>query len=154
MRMWIEMSRDEEHGGKEWGFTKCIWAPTYKKSKGEDKSWPFWNNVNKVRAGDIVLHLRGKGQRAEFVGCSFVKTNGHETLERPPIPGSWGYCKSFYRAFLGDYIKFNQSINLYHLFKDKNILKGIMSRRPNHEISFYTIQSDRLQCLNGDICLK
>ena len=60
------MSRDEEHGGEAWGFAKCIWAPTYKKSEGEDKSWPFWNNVNKVKAGDIVLHLRGKVQRAEY----------------------------------------------------------------------------------------
>ena len=33
MKIWIEMSRDIEHGGNEWGFTKCIWAPTYKKGK-------------------------------------------------------------------------------------------------------------------------
>ena len=34
MKTWIEMSRDIEHGGNEWGFTECIWAPTYKKGKG------------------------------------------------------------------------------------------------------------------------
>lgn len=150
MKIWIEMSRDEEHGGGEWGFTKCIWAPTYKKSEGEDKSWPFWNNVNKVKIGDIVLHLRGKGQRAEFVGCSIAKTDGHETLECPPSPGSWGYCKRFYRAFLSDYMKFSHSINLYQLFKDKNIdFKRYYEQKSKPRNIFYTIQSNRLQCLNG-----
>lgn len=66
MKIWIEMSRDEEHGGDEWGFTKCIWAPTYKKSEGKDKSWPFWDNVNKVKTGDIVFHLRGEGKKSRI----------------------------------------------------------------------------------------
>lgn len=38
--VWIEMSRDEIHGGGEWGFKKCIWSPAYK--KGDLKgSWLF-----------------------------------------------------------------------------------------------------------------
>jgi putative restriction endonuclease len=150
MKMWIEMSRDEEHGGDEWGFTKCIWAPTYKKSEGEDKLWLFWDNVNKVKTGDIVFHLRGKGQKAEFVGCSIAKTDGHETLERPLSPGSWAYCKSFYRAFLSDYMKFNKSINLYQLFEDKEVdFRRYYEQKAKPRNIFYTIQSNRLQCLNG-----
>lgn len=150
MKMWIEMSRDEEHGGNEWGFTKCIWAPTYKKSKSENRTWPFWENVNKVRSGDIILHLRGKGNQAEFVGCSIAKTDGHETLERPPSPGSWSYCSSFYRAFLSDFIRFDNPINLYQLFKEKGVeFKKYYNQKAKPKNIFYTIQSNRLQCLNG-----
>lgn len=28
--VWIEMSKDELHGGTGWEFTKCLWAPAYK----------------------------------------------------------------------------------------------------------------------------
>jgi len=31
------MSWDKEHDGKEWGFTKCIWAPTFKKVERGNK---------------------------------------------------------------------------------------------------------------------
>ena len=120
MKMWIEMSRDEEHGGSEWGFTKCIWAPTY--ADGEkSKTWPFWENVNKVKAGDTVFHLRGKGREAYFVGFSIARSDGHKTSERPQNLGKWAYCKSFYRAFLSDYVSFSKAINLYQLFEDKEI---------------------------------
>lgn len=150
MKIWIEMSRDEEHGGDEWGFTKCIWAPTYKKSQGEDKLWPFWNNVKKVKTRDIVFHLRGKGRKAEFVGFSIVKTDGHETIERPPSPGSWAYCRRFYRAFLCDYLEFKKPINLYQLFKEKDTeFKKYYEQKVKPRNIFYTIQSNRLQCLNG-----
>ena len=119
MKIWIEMSRDIEHGGDEWGFTKCIWAPTYKKGKGTNKSWLFWDNVNKVKSGDFILHLRGNGKEAEIVGYSVAKTDGYRTEECPPIAGEWAYCNSFYKAILTDYLKFENSINLYRLFSDK-----------------------------------
>lgn len=149
MKMWIEMSRDEEHGGNEWGFTKCIWAPTYKNNE-ESKTWPFWENVNKVKTGDIVFHLRGKGQEAKFVGFSIAKSDGHKTSERPQNPGSWAYCKSFYRAFLSDYMSFSEAINLYQLFEDKEIdFKRYYEQKRKPRNIFYTIQSGKLQCLNG-----
>lgn len=149
MKMWIEMSRDEEHGGNEWGFTKCIWAPTYKNSE-ENKIWPFWENVKKVRAGDIVFHLRGKGKYAKFVGFSIVKSDGHKTTERPQKLGDWEYCTSFYRAFLRDYMNFSKAINLYDLFRDKEIdFKRYYEQKVKPRNIFYTIQSNRLQCLNG-----
>lgn len=149
MKMWVEMSRDEDHGGDEWGFTKCIWAPTYKKND-ENKTWPFWENVSKVRTGDIVFHLRGKGQDAKFVGFSIAKSDGHKTSERPQNPGSWAYCKSFYRAFLSDYMNFSQDIYLYQLFRDKEIeFKRYYEQKRKPRNIFYTIQSNKLQCLNG-----
>lgn len=98
MKIWIEMSRDNEHGGGSWSFTHCIWAPTYKKGK-RNTSWLFWENVQKVRAGDIVFHLKGEGKKACFSGYSTVDTDGHKTDERPPVPGEWEYCASFSGLF-------------------------------------------------------
>lgn len=31
--IWLEMSREEKHGGGEWSFQKCIWAPSHKKEQ-------------------------------------------------------------------------------------------------------------------------
>lgn len=150
MKIWIEMSRDIEHGGDEWGFTKCIWAPTYKKGKGTNKSWLFWDNVNKVKSGDFILHLRGNGKEAEIVGYSVAKTDGYRTEECPPIAGEWAYCNSFYKAILTDYLKFENSINLYRLFSDKQSeLKDYYEKKSKPKNLFFTIQSGRLQCLNG-----
>lgn len=150
MKMWIEMSRDKKHGGGEWGFTKCIWAPTYKKGGNESISWPFWNNVNKVKSGDVVFHLRGKGKKSEFIGYSIAKTDGHKTLECPPDAGGWDYCTSFYRAFLSDFTAFDKAINLYQLFEEKESeLSNYYDKKALPRNIFYTIQSGRLQCLNG-----
>lgn len=139
MKIWIEMSRDIEHGGDEWGFTKCIWAPTYKKGKGTNKSWLFWDNVNKVKSGDFILHLRGKGKEAEIVGYSIAKTDGYRTEERPPIAGEWAYCNSFYKAILTDYLKFENSINLYRLFFDKELeLKDYYEKKSKPKNLFFS----------------
>ncbi|RHB41086.1 hypothetical protein DW886_18965 [Enterocloster aldenensis] len=150
MKTWIEMSRDIEHGGNEWGFTECIWAPTYKKGKGGNKSWLYWNNVNKVKSGDFIIHIRGKGKEAEIVGYSNAKTDGYRTEERPPIAGEWAYCNSFYRAILTDFLRFKNSINIYQMFIDKEIeLKNYYEKKSKPKNLFFTIQSGRLQCLNG-----
>ncbi|WP_300787650.1 hypothetical protein, partial [uncultured Akkermansia sp.] len=74
--IWIEMSRDNIHGGGEWGFTKCLWSPAYKFSSNKKRkiSWLYWNNILKVQQGDIILHLRGKKHFASFVGYSIAAT--------------------------------------------------------------------------------
>lgn len=137
MKIWIEMSRDTEHGGNGWGFTKCIWAPTYKKGKGSNKSWLYWENVNKVKSGDVILHLRGKDKEAEIVGYFIAKTDGNGTEERPPIAGEWDYCNSFYRAILTKFLRFKSSINLYMLFLDKELeLKSYYEKKVNLRIYF------------------
>lgn len=84
--VWIEMSRDEMHGGGEWSFPHCVWAPTYK-NEPQKRRWSFWGNILDVKAGDIILHLRGIGNEANFVGFSVAETDGHKTMERPPYPG-------------------------------------------------------------------
>jgi len=147
------MSREETHGGGEWLFSKCIWAPTYKKIENSDRrdSWPFWKNVLKIESGDTILHLRGKGKTAAFIGYSIAESNGHITFERPPHPGVWAYCDTYYRAFLKDYIVFSEPIALSKLFYNKQIeltayYNNLHSTPKN---LFFTIQSSRLQCLNG-----
>lgn len=91
--IYLEMSRDEQHGGGTWAFTNCVWAPTEKKGGG---SWPFWQKVLKVRAGDLVIHLRGKSPNAYFVGYSTAMADGFKTTRRPPSAGEWDYAESFF----------------------------------------------------------
>jgi len=63
--MWLEMSRDEEHGGAGWRFTKCLWSTSRTESL---KTWAFWDTLLRVKKGDLVFHLRGRTHRAAFVG--------------------------------------------------------------------------------------
>lgn len=102
--IWLEMSREEKHDGGEWSFQKCIWAPSHK--KGTNNKWLFWENILNVRKNDIVIHLRGKGEEAAFIGFSNVISDGYETKDRPPHAGVWEYAESFYRADLSDFTKF------------------------------------------------
>lgn len=148
--IWIEMSRDAVHGGGEWGFKKCIWAPAYRQGARKG-SWLFWNNILQVKQGDIVIHLRGKGHDASFVGYSVAATDGHETLECPPQAGTWSYATSFFRALLQDFQAFDEAVMLDEFFathndKLKNYLRTLSATPTNR---FFVYQSDRLQCLNG-----
>ena len=149
--IWIEMSKDEAHGGGEWAFSKCVWAPTYKKSQNRALTWPFWENVRDVRSGDTVLHLRWTDHRPAFVGLSTADTDGHITAERPPNAGVWDYCDTFYRALLTDYSEFSSKIELDSLFSKKG--PQFREYYQNHNTKpknlFYVVQSGRLQCLNG-----
>src|ERR1700731_2155534 len=114
--MFLEMSRDEAHGGDGWGFTECLWAPTEKTGGGK---WPYWIKLLAVNDGDLVFHLRGKGQGAYFVGYSRASGNGYETNAAPPSPGSWSYSKSFYRADLQDFVPFEKPIKLVSIFANQ-----------------------------------
>lgn len=148
--LWIEMSRDEVHGGGEWGFKKCLWSPAYKQGK-RGGSWLFWNNILQVKQGDTVIHLRGKGHKAAFVGSSITATDGHKTLERPPQPGAWDYATSYFRALLEDFQPFDHEILVDDLFKQhKDSLKNYLQSLSENPINrFFVYQSNRLQCLNG-----
>src|SRR5262249_48611506 len=151
---WLEMSRDESHGGGDWGFTKCLWSPTRKHSETESKGskWPYWENVLRVEAGDPVLHLRGIGDQAAFVGYSTASIDGFETSDRPPQPGQWSYATAFYRVNLKDYRPFETAIGLHSVFSEKDqLLRQYFSRNKalpqGRRMSlFYVVQSDRLQC--------
>lgn len=148
---YLEMSRDETHGGGSWKFPNCLWAPAEKRNGGK---WPFWNKVLDVKEGDAILHLRGKRPNAHFVGYSIASGNGFETSQRPPTPKEWGYAKSFFRANLKDFTPFPYPVDLDYLFSqkradfetyfDKN--RSISDKKLN---IFYVRQSNRLQCLNG-----
>ena len=144
------MSKDEIHGGGEWGFSKCVWSPSYK--QGDRKSpWLFWTNILRIQQGDIVIHLRGKGHSAAFVGYSIAATTGHETIERPPQAGDWNYATSFFRAILKEYRSFQEPIRLDDFFlSHKDELTAYLrqlSTAPTNR--FFVYQSNRLQCLNG-----
>jgi putative restriction endonuclease len=149
--LWLEMSRDEVHGGGEWGFTHSLWAPSYKRGGG---TWPFWDLLLRVRAGDPVLHLRGIGAKAAFVGFSVALTDGFRTSERPPEPGDWTYASHFFRVLLQDYTAFSAPIRLHDVFRDRNAelrsyFAANRSKGKSKERLFFVEQAKRLQCLNG-----
>ena len=149
---WIEMSRDPIHGGGDWSFLKCIWSPV---SKADGSSQGWWKNFERVRAGDRVIHLRGAGAEARFVGMSVCSTDGEITSERPPDPGEWGYANRFYRAGLRDFESFGDAVPLEALFNKRDAeLRGYFLKNkgkpPSQKLPlFYVIQSGRLQCQNG-----
>src|SRR5829696_5989833 len=98
--LWLEMSRDEVHGGGSWAFGRSLWSPSHKTN---DARWAFWDTLLHVETGDPVLHLRGKGHRAAFVAFSTAAADGFETSHRPPSPGVWSYARSFYRVPLRNF---------------------------------------------------
>src|ERR1700676_504476 len=101
--IFLEMSRDEAHGGGSWAFPLCIWVPP---KKNGDGTWPFWSKIRDVKADDTILHLRGVPPLAAFVGYSTASTDGFETAVRPPEPGGWDYSPTFLRANLRDFNRF------------------------------------------------
>lgn len=160
---WLEMSRDVTHGGGDWGFTQCLWAPTYKRSGVNPNSripWPYWSLLLQVQPSDIVFHLRGEGKEAAFTGFSIAQTPGSVTSERPPFPDVWGYATTFYRVLLRDYERFPKPILLHDVFAryDRELREYLKANRSKRKL-FY-IEQDRwlrgalqpvnlLQCLNG-----
>ena len=78
---WLEMSRDEVHGGGSWAFGQSLWSPARKKN---NTSWAFWDTLLRVETHDPILHLRGKDKSAAFVGISTAAADGFETADSPP----------------------------------------------------------------------
>ena len=148
--MWLEMSKDETHGGDGWGFTQCLWAPTKRR---DGTTWPYWTSLGNVRQGDLVLHLRGKRHQA-FVGFSEAADDGYQTIERPPIPGQWSFADAYYRVPVRNFTEFASKLFLKDVFSMRdNELRSYFrmnrSRTTAKEHLFYVIQSGRLQCFNG-----
>ena len=114
--IWLEMTRDESHGGNGWGFAQCVWSPTH---KTDGANWPFWNAIRNVRKGDVIFHLQGKNS-PKFIGYSIASTDGFETKRRPPEPEDWGFSDSFYRADLNQYIALPEPIPLSSVFSNKS----------------------------------
>ena len=144
------MSRDEDHGGGSWGFGQCLWSPSHKRN---NTRWAFWDTLLHVKEGDPVLHLRGKGEKAAFIGVSQALSDGFETTDYPPNPGEWGYAKSFHKVPLYEYITLHEPIKLYEVFTSKNAALRdyfALNRDANEKLRlFYVLQAGRLQCLNG-----
>ena len=149
--IYLEMSRDETHGGGTWAFSNCVWSPSRTQN---GRRWAFWEKLLSVKAGDSILHLRGVGKDAKFVGFSRASGDGFETSQAPPEPKEWSHSRSFYRADLSDFVAFHSPVSLQTVFQDRerelieyfeqNRIRGRHKRN-----LFYVRQSGRLQCLNG-----
>jgi len=148
--LWLEMSRDEVHGGGSWAFGQSLWSPSHKKN---NTKWAFWETLLRVGTGDPVLHLRGKGDSAAFVAFSTAAADGFETSDRPPTPGEWSFAQSFYRVPLRDFTLLAHPILLREAFsrRETELRSYFMGNKAasRKERLFYVIQGGRLQCLNG-----
>jgi hypothetical protein len=149
--IYLEMSRDETHGGGSWSFPNCLWSPAEKVRGGK---WPFWEKILHVQCGDTILHLRGIPPNASFVGFSRALSDGYDTHSRPPEPGKWAYSEKFYRADLCDFVPFFSSINLSEIFfARRSPLEDYFEKNKTLGASklnvFFVRQAGRLQCLNG-----
>jgi len=157
--LWLEMSRDPTHGSGSWDFTQSLWSPNRKDSASgrEGARWGWWETVFKVKAGDSVLHLRGKDENAAFVGFSTAESDGIQTTERPPIPGDWSFARKFYRVLLKDFSPFPKIIPLRDVFTQQDAalrayFKKNKAKSGNQKrLLFYVVlkQSGKLQCQNG-----
>lgn len=148
--LWLEMSRDEVHGGGSWAFGKSLWSPSRKR---DNTRWAFWDTLLRVETHDPVLHLQGKGKNAAFVGFSAAAADGFETTDHPPDPGEWGFAQSFYRVPLRDFTALEAPLLLRDVFgrHDAELRSYFLQNKSaaSKERLFYVIQADRLQCLNG-----
>lgn len=115
--LWLEMSRDETHGGGSWGFGQCLWSPS---RKTDGTRWSFWETLLDVKVGDPILHLRGKGNSAAFVGFSVAAADGFATEDRPPAPGEWGYADTFYRVPLQEFTLLSSPVLLREVFSRRD----------------------------------
>jgi putative restriction endonuclease len=153
--MFLEMSRDEVHGGGTWAFTNCLWSPTLKRpnKSGRQDRWAYWEKLLSVRAGDTVFHLQGKPPKAYFVGYSTASSDGFETTRRPPDPGEWAYAESFYRVDLTNYTPLHTPIHLDKVFAGKRQQLEVYFDANKSAIVkrnlFYVRQGGKLQCQNG-----
>jgi putative restriction endonuclease len=157
--MWLEMSRDDMHGGDGWGFKECLWSPTRTRSteKAPSRAWAYWELLPRVHANDVVVHLRGENKEAELVGYSIADADGYETTSRPPHAGQWDYASSFYRVPLIDFVPFAQPIRVYDIFSERNedlrahYLANRLKKKAKlqYQLLFFVVQGDRLQCQNG-----
>jgi putative restriction endonuclease len=145
--IWLEMSRNEEHGGEGWNFAECLWAPSRKVNGAR---WPFWESLLQVEEDDLVLHLRGK-RNPQFVGFSIAVEGGYETTRRPTEPEQWDYAESFFRVALRDFSPFKLPIDLKDVFRfNERELKEY--RNKNRELPadqrrhiFYAVEDDKLR---------
>jgi putative restriction endonuclease len=148
--LWLEMSRDDVHGGGSWAFGQSLWSPS---RKTHNTKWVFWETLLRVDTDDPVLHLRGKGDSAAFVAFSTAAADGFETSDRPPSPGEWGYAPSFYRVPLRDFTPLADPMLLRDVFRRRDTeLRSYFTENKaasRKERLFYVIQGGRLQCLNG-----
>lgn len=151
--MWLEMSRDEDHGGSAWGFGECLWSPTRKESGAR---WPYWELLGRIKAGEVVLHLRGRNpKKVAFVGYSIASEDGGASGKRPKDAGAWEYADAFYRVPLRNYTAFDDPFLLKDIFASQRteleayVINNRKLPPSERELLFFTIQGGRLQCQNG-----
>lgn len=126
-QVWIEAaSGRDEHGGPGWELGRCIWSPTHDRLGRTQK----YGIMTAPRIGDVVVNCSA----GELIGVSRVCRSADTTASGPPMPGPWGYARSFFRLNLDDYLQFKGRVSLNEVtarFFDE-IRKDIEGNRPKY----------------------
>jgi HNH endonuclease len=88
-----------EHGGPGWELGTTLWSPVYNKT-GKAKSWRI---MERLRPGDLVLHLVTIKNQYNWTGVSLVSTRLTTVADEPPRPSSWAGMSPYQRASLEKY---------------------------------------------------
>ncbi|MBO0936166.1 hypothetical protein J2I47_06370 [Fibrella sp. HMF5335] len=150
--IWLELRAHDAAYNPGWNSQESAWAPIHKKN---GSSWPFWNLLSNVSKNDIVFHLQTFNNEKRFIGYSTASTDGYITSDLPSYEKhDWDFVDSFHKVELSDFKELKPYVLLSDFFTINNqLLRDYFIENKLNKAEkvnlFYTIQNNRLQCLNG-----
>jgi hypothetical protein len=96
--VYIEIT-NPEHGGDGWELGNCLWSPTENRS-----GQATWRLMNKIRRGDIIIHLVLLNNLYHWYGISLAESELMTTNNTPPIPSKWEGFEFYQRVNLSNFI--------------------------------------------------
>ncbi len=149
--VWLELRTNETNYNEGWNSTESVWAPM---RKSNNYRWGYWEAVNSIAEGDIIIHIKSINNNNYFIGYSIASGNAYITHNLPtPNRFDWDFSRSFYKADLQDFIAFAEPIDVANFFEEhKKILTDYYYAnkfKKKKELLFYVIQRNQLQCQFG-----
>jgi len=99
------------HGGFGWELGICLWSPVFNKSKAKS-----WRLMEKVKKGDIILHLVDIKNSYHWYGSSIASTQLVETTNGPLAPTKWADNRPYQRINLDFFNKVLNPPNIQGFF--------------------------------------
>lgn len=115
MAIWVENSKDFDHGGQGWEFGTCLWAPTQNRG---GRVTSHHKAIEQIRTGDLIVHLRITSDRGSILyGYSYAISDGFITDDQPPLAGSWAEASTtFFRVNLSGITPFSKQLTTKEFF--------------------------------------
>jgi len=95
--VYVEIT-NPSHGGAGWELGTRLWSPVY--SKARAKSWQI---MERLKPGDLVLHLVTTVNRYHWAGISQVSARLAVVEDEPPRPSRWAGMSPYQRVSLENY---------------------------------------------------